>query len=248
MRYHELFEFDNQNTNSLNRPISFTDKGISNFKSWFGNSKIVDKEKRPLVVFHATTGSYKKFDNDQSSKNKTELLGYYFTDNSEMAASYVVSKASVSGYLDKNKEKEYQEIVTSKDPNWLSKSLEYEERNPKDKWDEIKEGGNIKPCYLRILKPLVIDAKNSYWNELYVHLKGERNPDEYTTRDIVHHAYHSGKYDGVIFKRVIDYGSAVENKKPSTVYVAFHPSQIKSALTNTGEYGINNYNIDEEIQ
>lgn len=36
--------------NSLGEPVAKTEEGAKNFKKWFGNSKVVDKEGRPLVL------------------------------------------------------------------------------------------------------------------------------------------------------------------------------------------------------
>lgn len=41
-------------TNSDGRPIASSEEGIRNFWRWFGDSKVVDKQGRPLVVYHGT--------------------------------------------------------------------------------------------------------------------------------------------------------------------------------------------------
>lgn len=51
-----------------------------NFKEWFGDSKVVDKNGEPLAVYHS---SKVKFDIFDENKSKTGWLGkgFYFTDN-----------------------------------------------------------------------------------------------------------------------------------------------------------------------
>ena len=39
-------------TNSKGQPIHPTEEGVRNFYKWFGDSKAVDKQGRPLVVYH----------------------------------------------------------------------------------------------------------------------------------------------------------------------------------------------------
>src|SRR5690606_29107474 len=44
-------------TNSNGQPIAATEEGIRNFWRWFGDSKVVDEQGRPLVVYHGTPES-----------------------------------------------------------------------------------------------------------------------------------------------------------------------------------------------
>jgi len=46
---------DRPTTNSKGQSIHTTRKGIENFWKWFGDSKVIDAEGRPLVVYHGTT-------------------------------------------------------------------------------------------------------------------------------------------------------------------------------------------------
>jgi len=52
------------------------------FKKWFGLSKVVDKDGRPLVVYHGTKGSFPEFDFGDA------LTGAWFTASPEDASSY----------------------------------------------------------------------------------------------------------------------------------------------------------------
>lgn len=48
-------------TNSDGKPIHPTEKGIRNFWEWFGDSKVVDEQGRPKVVYHGTGKDFEEF-------------------------------------------------------------------------------------------------------------------------------------------------------------------------------------------
>jgi hypothetical protein len=47
--------------NSKRQPIAETEEGIRNFWKWFGDSKVVDGEGSPLVVYHGTKEDFNEF-------------------------------------------------------------------------------------------------------------------------------------------------------------------------------------------
>lgn len=63
------------------------EKGIesSYFKKWFGDSKVVDSEGKPIVVYHGTNADFDSFE-----KNKRNLFGegFYFTSSKDDALGY----------------------------------------------------------------------------------------------------------------------------------------------------------------
>ncbi len=64
------------------------------FYKWFGDSHIVDKSGKPLVVYHGTDVSIEKFEMKQGGMgtgNPGAKVGYFFTPSQEMA-SYYASK------------------------------------------------------------------------------------------------------------------------------------------------------------
>ena len=48
--------------NSEGRQIHPTEEGVRNFYKWFGDSKVVDEQGRPLVVYHGSKADIKAFD------------------------------------------------------------------------------------------------------------------------------------------------------------------------------------------
>lgn len=60
------------------------------FKEWFGDSKVVDKDGKPLVVYHGSTDA--RFTSFDPSKGRLGLRGIYFTENPEWASAYTMDK------------------------------------------------------------------------------------------------------------------------------------------------------------
>lgn len=52
-----------------------------NFKKWFGNSRVVDNNGKPLMVYHGTTKNFKSF----NSNRPFDRVGIYFTDKPNIA-------------------------------------------------------------------------------------------------------------------------------------------------------------------
>ena len=69
-------------TNSEGRAIHPTEDGIRNFWRWFGDSKVVDADGRPLVVYHGTSK-----DKDFTSFNVPKR-GAWFTTSPDVASTY----------------------------------------------------------------------------------------------------------------------------------------------------------------
>lgn len=68
------------------------------FKRWFGDSKIVDADGNPLVVYHGTADVFDTFRQDQPNKKDSGWLGegFYFSNNTGAANSYASNKGGVS--------------------------------------------------------------------------------------------------------------------------------------------------------
>ena len=64
------------------------------FKKWFGDSKVVDAQGNPLVVYHGTTGDITAFDLNHPNRMDTGWLGtgVYLTTTPSLAHSYSIMK------------------------------------------------------------------------------------------------------------------------------------------------------------
>lgn len=75
--------------NNLGNPIAPTEEGIRNFWKWFNDSKVVDEQGNPLVVYHGTGSSgITKFKMQNGAIGK----GVYFSSVFEEAADYASEK------------------------------------------------------------------------------------------------------------------------------------------------------------
>lgn len=57
------------------------------FKAWFGDSKVVDAEGKPLVVYHGTDSIFEEFDATKGRKWAGKV-GFWFTDSQDMASTF----------------------------------------------------------------------------------------------------------------------------------------------------------------
>ena len=90
-------------------------------------------------------------------------------------------------------------------------------------------GSLVYACYLKMLNPLVYDAKGLHWTTV----------NWYALRDAL-----SGGHDGVILKNVLDTPAGRKERTINT-YIVFDASQIKSATENNGMYNSQSNNIFE---
>lgn len=69
------------------------------FKRWFGDSKVVDAEGKPLVVYHGTAADFSEFSAGEYGKNFTGDygVGFYFTQDPKLAARYATNAGFSQG-------------------------------------------------------------------------------------------------------------------------------------------------------
>ncbi len=66
------------------------------FRAWFGNSKVVDKDGKPLVMYHGTTKDFTEFKNyEEYGGGHGEI--HFFTTNKDYANVYAEDKGSKEG-------------------------------------------------------------------------------------------------------------------------------------------------------
>ena len=77
--------------NSNGVRIAKSKEALTNFWRWFGDSKVVDEQGRPLVVYHGTSSKFDTFSIDESGKNTGTAIygqGFYFTTDKEIATKW----------------------------------------------------------------------------------------------------------------------------------------------------------------
>ncbi len=71
-------------TNSKGQPIHPTEAGVRKFWRWFGSSRVVDDQGRPLVVYHGTRGDFSSF----YVPNPEGKQRFYFAADPAVASEY----------------------------------------------------------------------------------------------------------------------------------------------------------------
>ena len=243
-------------TKAKNYPTTKKDFELNdNFKQWFRDSKIVDENGNPLVVYHGSYVDIKKINTDYSSSttgNNNEKV-FYFTSDKDTAIDYSIEST-----------------IRLKEPDFYD--LDDTEKTWDDYVEEIREHAekniHIHPCFMRMENPFIYDYKgetfdakknytilsilqgnwnndnwgDEYWDEdiacemiEYFEEYDEEN-DEYIVKDVV--------YDGAIFLNVID--NIGDTVKEINEYIVWNPNQIKSVY-NKGIWSLYNDNIDESV-
>jgi hypothetical protein len=207
------------------------------FKKWFKDSKVVDEDGKPLVVYHGTTGDFSTFDParlGQTTDADSARAGFFFSDSPATASNYANAfEGRKTGELKrKQAEAERKAQRSGKRADWDAAdelSRQYEEAALAE--GNNRDGANVMPVFLSIQNPHVYDFAGKAWEE-----------DAFVRQIAV--ALAGGK-DGVVFRNVKD--DPVEKDRTGTVYVAFDPTQIKSAIGNRGTFDANNPNITFSI-
>lgn len=218
-------------TNSLGEPIASTPEGITNFWKWFGESKAVDSEGRPLVVHHGTSENGLKndfFDPKQLgsvTKTKSAKAGFFFVDDLDTARGYSQNANSkpVSDLIKKSE-------MAEKAGKW---DLANQLMAQAEKLDQSNKKENVVSTYLKILNPLVFDAENQNFLDI---------------EEEIHFQIKKAKTNGndaLIVKNLID--NAYSGQRPANHYLVFSPNQIKS-VTNNGSFNPDTLKISESIK
>lgn len=85
--------------------------------------------------------------------------------------------------------------------------------------------------FLSLKNPAIVDCEERNWDRIH----HPDFPGLSRTHEIAAEAKRRG-HDSVVFLNLVDHGQVSGRPQVGTVYVAFEPTQIKSALFNTGEF------------
>jgi hypothetical protein len=224
--------------NSDGRPIAPTPEAIANFWRWFGDSKVVDDQGRPLVAYHGSRQEFTVFDYGKiGEQGRSEGAGFYFTNNKNVASGY---GSVMSVYLAIQKPMAYDAKPFSKPIiEKLIKRIAEIESN--ESGMDIADGfmSNFGDVSYNGLASVVREAsklitpENTALDQLSNILGSGANPEHINqaVREIT-------GYDGVIAKGFSNVGDS-----QNTIYVAFFQNQIKSATDNSGEFSPENTSI-----
>jgi hypothetical protein len=220
----------------------------ANFRAWFGDSKVVDADGKPLRLYHGTTGSFDSFDLGRAgSVGENFGRAIFLTSDPGVAASYT-ARWSMSPEFAVAREAEDRAlsawgkavVAHGKDsPEVKAAEAEKEaavaaRRQIADQIDAMQrpiEGANLMPSYVTLKNPLVVDGNGGYFFRIYKE---------------AFDAARAGGHDGIAFRNVID-SANVSNQRPADVFVAFSPEQVKSAIGNSGRFDPNSASLTDPL-
>lgn len=125
--------------------------GSINFQKWFGDSKIVDENNHPLVVFHATTHKFYEFTRERGNIENHFGLGYYFTSSyTDAETNYLSEGADLTSRIEQ-----------------LSDRLEsdgLDREKAKLKAKKLLKGKHeiVLPFYLKMVNPINLTDNRKY--------------------------------------------------------------------------------------
>lgn len=224
--------------NSDGKPIAATPVAIANFWRWFGDSKVVDDQGKPLVAYHGSRQKFTVFDYGKIGKQgRSEGAGFYFTNNKNVASVY---GNVMSVYLAIQKPMAYDAKPFSRRViEKLVKRIAEIEANESSM--DIADGflSNFGDVSYNGIASVVREAsilimpENTALDQLSGIVGSGVNPEyvNQAAREIT-------GYDGVIAKGFSNVGD-----EKNTIYVAFSQNQIKSATDNSGEFFSENPSI-----
>lgn len=224
------------------------------FRHWFGNSKIVNPDGSPKVVYHGTDSNFNEFSKGKLGSNTgapSAREGFFFTDRPKTAHVYSQGFIPWQERVQSDNiiydEIRLQEKLAAKGASHYTKLSNkdvktYAQKRVEELRQHLMERGgpNIMPVYLSIQNPLVHDFKGARWRDV-------------AYKQLIDNAKRLG-HDGVIMTRTYDggqgplvrlVGAATKGFGSETIYVAFEPSQIKS-VANSGEFNRDNPDIRYE--
>jgi hypothetical protein len=188
------------------------------FKAWFGDSKVVDENGYPLVMYHGTSShGFNTFDTYASNYGLMGMGGYFTADRS-VAESYTTKgKGGKPGV--------YQVYLSIKHP------IDMDAKADPEKWqkqfdgiEEYHEGGDTNESWYRAAEDLMTDQELPKWEGAEAMQEGLR----------------AMGYDGITH---IGGGRVKSDSVRHRVYIAFDPEQVKSATSNIGTFDTTNPDI-----
>jgi len=117
------------------------------FKKWFGDSKVVDAEGKPMVVYHGTHGDFSAFRASQRDNTGTENEEFFFTESSSVASGYALMSTlgadirALENQLDAVHD-EMDAVEAAREAYWENKNWTDEQHDP---WEYPKDDPGYEP-------------------------------------------------------------------------------------------------------
>jgi hypothetical protein len=177
------------------------------FKNWFKQSKVVDNQGNPLVVYHGTTADFDTFDATRGGGTTgapDARKGFFFSSDPEIAASYA---EMFDTYVNQFGDNRFSKMYADFNEALLSLIGAPSQR---------MHGAQVMPVYISIQNPFTLDMRAR-----------EYNPQVFS--DTIDAAKNAG-HDGVIVKNTRDSGFELTENQTSDIFIPFRPTQIKSVF------------------
>lgn len=207
------------------------------FKAWFGNSQVVDKDGKPLHVYHGTGNTnmdYSHFEIFGKPEGRYKVSkSHFFSSNKDIAG----SMGSVV----------YDVFLRIENPLIIEANGDYFSA-VRDHTDGIVHYKDLTAEQRKALREAFdVNAKElkENWGESEIDLvqAGVISRPEKTSDEWADYARAKG-YDGVIFRNLRDGAGFAETQNPSDNFVVFEPNQIKDATgENSGDFSNENPSI-----
>ena len=216
------------------QPVKFTKQARASlraapetpeFKQWFGDSKVVDADGKPLVVYHATSDDFDSF--DPSSDRRGNGLIFFAKDSANAEATRFFDKREATQvmpvYLQIEKMFDGLKGVPKELQDWIlsnKNSLEKELNEYEQDWG------------LAISALDYLDKDDT----------GEFNPKNYI-KAIAKGEWQAIEASKSLIKKIKELGyDGIKMYEEGDTYAVFKPTQVKSATGNIGSY--DQYNPD----
>jgi hypothetical protein len=196
-----------------------------NFKKWFKDSKVVDKQGNPLPVYHGTGAEFSSFKKKNLSGGVSHYLdiGIHFAETSDTAGTYAMAAQFSDKY--------------------------------RAGYSQGGKSGNpmVYPVYLSAQNPLDVDRGSRLPERLFLRMKQEANLSDRTKAVILYKVdpililqeyqrkLGKDKLQKLLLSEKYD---SVKYIWQGTNWVVFEPTQIKS-IFNNGEFDPNNPDISK---
>lgn len=244
----------------VNSPVKLKIKDVTEsrqFKRWFGESKVVNADGSPKIVYHQTENDFTVFDTRREGAgtrdNGTPFGIFLKSSNRDIG---LKGKKQMALYarivnplrardrseltrLMRNMSPEYDALITQHetlDREYKSKTQQAikELKDFMINWRANNPGADSRSLYDVSEFNALFDAEDALANEWTA------KADELSTKakNVMTNALESNGYDGVILEN--DAGSF---GRSTDAYIALHPEQIKSATDNIGTFDESNPDI-----
>jgi hypothetical protein len=210
--------FDKQAVTPVNGDVraSLAQTKTPEFKKWFGDSKVVDADGKPLVVYHGTVSDFTEF------KKARNDIGMHF--GTPEQANHRVLAPGYDPLINV-----MPVFLSIKNPLRVPDAANWDDaRNFIDVLQDGIDVGTIDGKDVEAVKRM--QAQIRTWID---EPTSRRNQSDYIRK-----AIQDEGYDGVVYKNEYEGSTDTEDS-----YIAFDPTQIKSATGNTGAFDGENPDI-----